>query len=120
MNREWSGQYKIQYFTQTPSSSAPDVQEGDRFTESLTKRVVSKIFGGMEEGDAAPYSTLPEPPLLASKTRGPRSMLRGRPQLKGTGGTNTPINIKRSMVKSVDHIAGPYPQYSPNQKKNSH
>ncbi|MGF1761021.1 hypothetical protein L4D76_24475 [Photobacterium sagamiensis] len=138
MNREWSGQYKIQYHTQTPSSSAPDAQEGDRFTESLTKRAVSKIFesgayvatccggfttfltltfkneqrnkifGGMVEGDAAPYSTLPEPPLPASKTRGPRSMLRGRPQLKCTDGSNTPIDIKRNMAKSIEHIAGPY------------
>jgi len=138
MNREWSGQYKIQYHTQTPSSSAPDAQEGDRFTESLTKRAVSKIFesgayvatccggfttfltltftkeqrnklfGGMVDGDAAPYCTLPKPPLPASKTRGSRSMLRGRPQLKCTDGANTPINIKRNMAKPINHIAGPY------------
>ncbi|WP_211315223.1 rolling circle replication-associated protein [Photobacterium lipolyticum] len=138
MKRDWSGGFKVQYHTQTPSSAAPDAQEGDRFTENLTKRAVSKIFesgayvatccggfttfltltfkkeqrnkifGGMVEGDAAPYSTLPKPPLPASKTRGARSMLRGRPQLKCTDGTNTPINIKRNMAKSVDHIAGPY------------
>jgi len=138
MKRDWSGGFKVQYYTQTPSSSAPDAQEGDRFTEKLTKRSVLKIFesgayvatccggfitfltltftkeqrhrifGGMVEGDAAPYCTLPKPPLPASKTRGPRSMLRGRPQLKCTDGTNTPIKIKRNMAKSVDHIAGPY------------
>ncbi len=138
MKQDWSGGFKIQYHTQTPSSSAPDPQEGDRFTESLTKRAVLKIFesgayvatccggfttfltltftkeqrykifGGMVDGDAAPYSTLPEPPLPASKTRGPRSMLRGRPQLKCTDGANTPIDIKRNMAKSINHIAGPY------------
>ncbi|PSW57935.1 hypothetical protein C0W54_21600 [Photobacterium kishitanii] len=138
MNREWSGQYKIQLYTQTPSSAAPDAQAGDRFTESLTKRAVSKIFesgayvatccggfttfltltftkeqrnkifGGMVDGDAAPYCTLPERPLPASKTRGARSMLRGRPQLKCTDGANTPIEIKRNMAKSVHDIAGPY------------
>ncbi len=138
MKREWSGGVKIQHYTQTPSSSAPDAQEGDRFTESLTKRAVSKIFesgayvatccggfttfltltftaeqrykifGGMVDGDAAPYCTLPELPLPASKTRGPRSMLRGRPQLKCTDGANTPIHIKRNIAKSIDHIAGPY------------
>ncbi|WP_428460903.1 rolling circle replication-associated protein [Photobacterium makurazakiensis] len=138
MKRDWSGGFKIQYYTQTPSSSAPDAQEGDRFTEKLTKRSVlkifesgayvatccggfvtfltltfsneqrHKIFGGMVEGDAAPYCTLPEPPLPASKTRGARSMLRGRPKIKCTDGSNTPINIKRNMAKSIDHIAGPY------------
>ncbi|MCW8330887.1 hypothetical protein MD588_19010 [Photobacterium sp. SDRW27] len=138
MNRDWSGQYKIQYYTQTPSSAAPDAQQGDRYTEKLTKRAVSKIFesgayvatchggfttfltltftkeqrarimGGMVEGDAAPYCTLPKPPLPPSKTRGARSMLRGRPQLKCTDGTNTPVKIKRNMAAYIEDIAGPY------------
>ncbi|MBV1843633.1 hypothetical protein KSX29_23800, partial [Photobacterium ganghwense] len=28
MKRDWSGQRKIQYYTQTPSSAAPDAQQG--------------------------------------------------------------------------------------------
>ncbi|GAB3531863.1 hypothetical protein [Photobacterium alginatilyticum] len=138
MQRDWSGQCKLQFYTQTPSSGAPAPQEGDRYTEKLTKRAVSKIFesgayvatchggfctfltltfskeqrhrimGGVVEGDAAPYCTLPKPPLPASKTRGPRSMLSGRPQLKCTDGTNTPVKIRRNMAPSVEDIAGPY------------
>ncbi|GAL02939.1 hypothetical protein JCM19237_5832 [Photobacterium aphoticum] len=120
MKRDWSGQYKIQLQTQTPSSAAPEQQAGDRYTERLTKRAVNKIFeagayvatchggfttfltltftrearnrifGGMVEGDAAPYCTLPKPSLPPSKTRGARSLLSGRPELKCTDGQTPP------------------------------
>ncbi|AAW86526.1 hypothetical protein VF_2031 [Aliivibrio fischeri ES114] len=43
-HREWSGQYRGQLITQTPASSAPDANVGERFTEKLTARSVSKIF----------------------------------------------------------------------------
>lgn len=43
-HREWSGQYRGQVITQTPSSNAPDSNVGERFTEKLTSRSVSKIF----------------------------------------------------------------------------
>ncbi|WP_428445881.1 rolling circle replication-associated protein [Photobacterium nomapromontoriensis] len=138
MKQDWSGRCKVQYYTQTPSSGAPDQQQGDRYTEKLTKRAVSKIFesaayiatchggfttfftptfskeqrnrifGGMVEGDGTEYCTLPKPPLPASKTRGPRSLLSGRPQVESNDATHTPIHIRRNMAKPVTHIAGPY------------
>ncbi|MHA2862418.1 hypothetical protein [Vibrio harveyi] len=43
-HRKWSGQYRAQVVAQTPPSSAPDANTGERFTEQLTKRSVSKIF----------------------------------------------------------------------------
>ena len=42
--RDWSGQYRAQVITQPPAGSAPDANLGERFTEKLTKRSVSKIF----------------------------------------------------------------------------
>lgn len=42
--RDWSGQYRAQVITQPPVSSAPDANIGERFTEKLTTRSVSKIF----------------------------------------------------------------------------
>ncbi len=42
--RDWSGQYRAQLVTQTPSSSAPDANTGTRFTEKLTPRSVGKVF----------------------------------------------------------------------------
>lgn len=42
--REWSGQYRAQLVTQTPSSNAPDANTGTRFTEKLTPSSVSKVF----------------------------------------------------------------------------
>ncbi|MUJ36028.1 rolling circle replication-associated protein [Aliivibrio fischeri] len=42
--RDWSGQYRAQLVTQTPSSSAPDANTGTRFTEKLTPSSVSKVF----------------------------------------------------------------------------
>ncbi|MUK91669.1 hypothetical protein GNP80_04330 [Aliivibrio fischeri] len=43
-HREWSGQYRGQVVTQTPVSNAPDANAGERFSEKLTSRSVSKIF----------------------------------------------------------------------------
>ncbi|KHA59844.1 hypothetical protein NL53_14545 [Vibrio variabilis] len=42
--RDWSGQHRAQIVTQPPAGSAPDANVGERFTEKLTKRSVSKIF----------------------------------------------------------------------------
>ncbi|WP_240435596.1 rolling circle replication-associated protein [Photobacterium salinisoli] len=44
MHRDWSGQYRVLYTTQTQPGDAPDPQDGDRYTEKLTQRAVSKIF----------------------------------------------------------------------------
>ncbi|MGR5079922.1 rolling circle replication-associated protein [Photobacterium swingsii] len=44
MNREWSGQFRVLHHTQTRPSDAPEQQSGDRYTENLTKRAVTKIF----------------------------------------------------------------------------
>ncbi len=43
-HRKWSGQYRAQVVAQTPPSAAPETNTGERFTERLTKRSVSKIF----------------------------------------------------------------------------
>ncbi|WP_174855800.1 hypothetical protein [Vibrio taketomensis] len=41
---EWSGQYRAMVVKNTPPSDAPDANVGERFTERLTKRCVSKVF----------------------------------------------------------------------------
>ncbi|PMO52561.1 hypothetical protein [Vibrio splendidus] len=42
--RDWSGQYRAQVISQTPVGNAPDANFGERYTDKLTKRSVSKIF----------------------------------------------------------------------------
>lgn len=42
--RDWSGQYRAMVVANTPPSAAPAANAGERFTEQLTKRSVSKIF----------------------------------------------------------------------------
>ncbi|WED29029.1 hypothetical protein L3V77_24155 [Vibrio sp. DW001] len=42
--KDWSGQYRAQVVTQIPSSSPPPPIEGERYTDSLKARAVSKIF----------------------------------------------------------------------------
>ncbi|MDV5167500.1 hypothetical protein [Photobacterium rosenbergii] len=44
MHREWSGSYRILHHTQTRPGDAPDPQSGERYTEKLTQRAVTKIF----------------------------------------------------------------------------
>lgn len=45
MHREWAGQYRILQTTQGAlGANQLDVNSGDRFTEKLTKRAVTKIF----------------------------------------------------------------------------
>ncbi|MCG7500049.1 hypothetical protein MHO82_24605 [Vibrio sp. Of7-15] len=44
MHQDWSGKYRVALHTQTPSSAAPEAQAGDRYSEQLTKRSVTKIF----------------------------------------------------------------------------
>ena len=51
MHRDWSNSYKLQAITQTPSSAAPDVNTGERFTEKLSSRSVRNIF------EAAAYTS---------------------------------------------------------------
>ncbi|BDU42885.1 hypothetical protein [Vibrio nigripulchritudo] len=42
--REWSGQWRIQQVTTPSVGDAPDANLGERFTEKLTSRAVTKIF----------------------------------------------------------------------------
>ncbi|MGF1887453.1 hypothetical protein L4D13_15100 [Photobacterium profundum] len=44
MNRNWSNQYRVLHHTQTRPSNAPEAQSGERYTEKLTQRAVTKIF----------------------------------------------------------------------------
>ncbi|MGF1702512.1 hypothetical protein L4D09_19645 [Photobacterium makurazakiensis] len=44
MHREWSGTYRLIHHTQTRPSDAPEPQSGERYTEKLTQRAVTKIF----------------------------------------------------------------------------
>ncbi|GHA34259.1 hypothetical protein ACFFLZ_06365 [Photobacterium aphoticum] len=44
MHREWSGSYRILHHTQTRPSDAPEPQSGERYSEKLTQRAVTKIF----------------------------------------------------------------------------
>ncbi|WP_153446894.1 rolling circle replication-associated protein [Vibrio algicola] len=43
-HREWNNTYKFQAITATSPTNAPDVNVGERFTEKLTPRSVSRIF----------------------------------------------------------------------------
>jgi hypothetical protein len=44
LRREWSNQYKIQMVYSPRPSDAPAPQQGERYTEKLTSRAVTKIF----------------------------------------------------------------------------
>ncbi len=44
MHREWSKQFRVGVFVQPSVCDAPESNVGERFSESLTKRAVSKIF----------------------------------------------------------------------------
>ncbi|QSV17320.1 hypothetical protein [Photobacterium ganghwense] len=107
MKRDWSGQRKIQYYTQTPSSAAPDAQQGERFTEKLTKRAVSKIFEAGAyvatcHGGFCTFLTLTF--SQAERARIFSSMV----EADDVNGDHTPVLITRNMAECVPHIAGAY------------
>ena len=99
MHREWNETYKFQAVTETPSSAAPAANTGERFSEKLTSRSVSKIF------EAGAYTAICEGGfttfLTLTFTKAQRlamfgGMLDGKDCL--TMGANHPIIYKRNMV----------------------
>ncbi len=44
LHQDWSGKYRLQHVIDMPPEDAPDVNDGDRYTEKLTPRAVGKIF----------------------------------------------------------------------------
>ncbi|KHT65445.1 hypothetical protein RJ45_01000, partial [Photobacterium gaetbulicola] len=110
MHREWSGSYRILHQTQTRPGDAPDPQSGDRFTEKLTKRAVTKVFEAAAyvatcHGGFTTFLTLTF--TRAQRARLFGSMVEGDPST-GSYGTHTPIHIERNMAEPVRYIAGPY------------
>ncbi|OLQ71217.1 hypothetical protein BIT28_03360 [Photobacterium proteolyticum] len=103
MNREWSGQYKVQYYTQTPASAAPDAVCGERFTEKLTKRAVKNIFESAAYVSACHggFTTF----LTLTFSQEQRCKIFGG--MNATA-TETPIDIQKNMADPVTNIAGPY------------
>ncbi|MBV1843652.1 hypothetical protein KSX29_23905, partial [Photobacterium ganghwense] len=93
------------YYTQTPSSAAPDAQQGERFTEKLTKRAVSKIFEAGAyvatcHGGFCTFLTLTF--SQAERARIFSSMV----EADDVNGDHTPVLITRNMAECVPHIAG--------------
>lgn len=121
MHREWNETYKFQAITQTPSSSAPEVNTGERFTEKLTSRSVSQIF------EAAAYTSTCHEGFTTFLTltfdKDQRLAIFGGMtdgEASQTMGAHHPIQYKRNMItktakanekKIMDpicNIAGPY------------
>ncbi|WP_430520193.1 hypothetical protein, partial [Aliivibrio sp.] len=120
-HREWSGQYRGQLVTQTPSSSAPAANVGERFTKKLSKRSVSKIF------ESAAYTATCHGGFTTFLTATfDKTQRRGIFGGMDTGceendiGAHHPIGYKRNMVtyrsspsvlrteSPVCNVAGPY------------
>lgn len=119
--RECFDQYRIQHITQTPTSKAPAANSGDRYTDKLTKRAVTKIF------ESAAYSAVRNDGfttfLTLTFTREQRLAIFGgmadESEL-GELGARHPIRYRRNMVtyrsnskekrvaSPVTDIAGPY------------
>ncbi|MFB1092589.1 hypothetical protein ACEWH9_00255, partial [Vibrio diabolicus] len=99
MHRSWNETYKFQAVTETPSSAAPSENSGERFSEKLTSRSVSKIFeaGAYTAACHGGFSTF----LTLTFTKAQRMAIFGG-MLDGSEcvsmGSHHPINYKRNMV----------------------
>ncbi|EHZ2573864.1 hypothetical protein K5N30_002729 [Vibrio parahaemolyticus] len=121
MHRSWNETYKFQAVTETPSSAAPAENCGERFSEKLTSRSVSKIFeaGAYTAACHGGFSTF----LTLTFTKAQRMAIFGG-MLDGSDcvsmGSHHPIIYRRNVVtvhpkrdeKKVDHpitdIGGEY------------
>ncbi|HHX8450567.1 TPA: rolling circle replication-associated protein [Vibrio diabolicus] len=99
MHRSWNETYKFQAVTETPSSAAPAENCGERFSEKLTSRSVSKIFeaGAYTAACHGGFSTF----LTLTFTKAQRMAILGG-MLDGSDcvsmGSHHPIIYKRNMV----------------------
>lgn len=99
MHREWNETYKFQAVTETPSSAAPAANSGERFSEKLTPRSVSKIFeaGAYTATCEGGFTTF----LTLTFTKAQRLAMFGG-MLDGeecqSMGANHPVIYKRNMV----------------------
>lgn len=99
MHRSWNDTYKFQAITETPSSAAPAANVGERFSEKLTQRSVSKIFesGAFVAACHGGFSTF----LTLTFTQAQRLAifggLLGEDECREMG-ANHPIVYKRNMV----------------------
>lgn len=99
MHRSWNDTYKFQAVTETPASAAPAVNVGERFSEKLTSRSVSKIFesGAYVAACHGGFSTF----LTLTFTQAQRLAIFGGmlgEEECRTMGANHPIIYKRNMV----------------------
>ncbi|MFM2599873.1 hypothetical protein [Vibrio fortis] len=119
--RKCFNQYRIQHVTQTPASRAPAANNGDRYTDKLSKRAVTQIF------ESAAYSAVCNEGfttfLTLTFTKAQRLAIFGgmadESELGGLGARH-PIRYRRNMVTyssnsrekrvalPVMNIAGPY------------
>lgn len=121
MHRSWNETYKFQAITETPASAAPDANVGERFSERLTARSVSKIFeaGAYTAAVHGGFSTF----LTLTFNRAQRLAIFGGmvdEQDCVSSGSHHPIRYRRNMVtvraargeKKVAHpitdVAGEY------------
>ncbi|EHZ2779814.1 hypothetical protein K5N60_000277 [Vibrio parahaemolyticus] len=99
MHRSWNETYKFQAVTETPSSAAPAENCGERFSEKLTSRSVSKIFeaGAYTAACHGGFSTF----LTLTFTKAQRLAIFGG-MLDGSDcvsmGSHHPIIYRRNMV----------------------
>ncbi|NOH22357.1 rolling circle replication-associated protein [Vibrio europaeus] len=99
MHRVWNDTYKFQAITETPSSAAPTANVGERFSEKLTSRSVSKIFeaGAYTAACHGGFSTF----LTLTFTKAKRLAMFGGMLDEDdcrSMGANHPIVYKRNMV----------------------
>ncbi|MHA6606490.1 hypothetical protein [Photobacterium damselae] len=108
MKREWSGQYRILQTTQGAlGANQLDENSGDRFTEKLTKRAVTKIFesGAYVATCHGGYTTF----VTLTFSQEQRNALFGSIVQSDDVPAHTPISIERNMSKViVEDIAGAY------------
>ncbi|CAH6946993.1 conserved hypothetical protein [Vibrio chagasii] len=119
--RKCFNQYRIQHITQTSPSSAPSPNNGDRYTDKLSKRAVTQIF------ESAAYSAVCNEGfttfLTLTFTQAQRLAIFGGMASEselGELGARHPIRYRRNMVTyasnskekrvafPVTDIAGPY------------
>lgn len=106
MHRAWNETYKFQAVTETPPSAAPAANIGERFSEKLTPRSVSKIFeaGAYTAACHGGFSTF----VTLTFTKAKRLALFGgmldADECRSMG-ANHPIVYKRNMV-TVHPCAG--------------
>ncbi|WIG68346.1 hypothetical protein KEC58_13085 [Photobacterium damselae] len=108
MKRDWSGQYRILQTTQGAlGANQLDENCGERFTEKLTKRAVTKIFesGAYVAACHGGYTTF----VTLTFTQQQRNALFGAMVQSDDVPAQTPISIERNMSKVVvADIAGAY------------